>query len=216
MGAHSAQPAHRRVRRHPERASYDVGDAYAILDEGLVAHVAFTLDGRPFVIPMGYARDGDRVLLHGAAGSRICRRLAEGIPATVAVTLLDGLVLARSTFHHSMNYRSVVVFGRCSAVTDAAEKAQALGRLVEHIVPGRSADARGPTDQELKATGLLAMPIEDFSVKRRAGPPVDDAADLDLPCWAGTLPLALCAGDPEADAQSAGSEVPRYLAGYGH
>lgn len=214
MGAHSAQPAHRRVRRHPERAGYGIEDACAILDEGLVAHVAFALDGRPFVIPMGYARDGDRILLHGAAGSRICRRLAEGIPATVAVTLLDGLVLARSTFHHSMNYRSVVVFGRCSAVTDAAEKARALDRLVEHIVPGRSADAREPTEQELKATGVLAMPIEDFSVKRRAGPPVDDEADVELPCWAGTLPLALRAGEPRADPRNGGSELPGYLAGY--
>lgn len=208
-------PSHRRVRRHPERASYERADAHRILDEGLVAHVGFILDDRPFVIPMGYARDGDRLLLHGAAGSRICRRLGSGIPATVAVTLLDGLVLARSAFSHSMNYRSVVVFGRFNAVTDRAEKAAALERLLEHIVPGRSADARAPNARELDATGVLAMPIEDFSVKTRRGPPVDETDDLALPCWAGVLPLTQTPGVPEPDpALGPPREPPAYVAGY--
>ncbi|PWG65875.1 pyridoxamine 5'-phosphate oxidase family protein [Spiribacter halobius] len=212
---HQTQPAYRRVRRHPERASYCVEDAYSILDEALVAHVSFTMDARPFIVPMGFGRDGNRLLLHGARGSRIYRQLAKGIPATVAVTLLDGLVLARSTFHHSMNYRSVVVFGQCEPITDIEDKDKALELLVEHIVPGRSQDARRPTRQELEATGLLAMPIEDFSIKRRSGPPVDDPADLDFPCWAGVLPTHLALGQPQPD--SSGSpppECPDYVERY--
>lgn len=214
MNDEAVEP-HRRVRRHPERASYRPEDAYAILDEGLVAHVAFTLDERPFVVPMAYARDGDALLLHGAAGSRICRRLATGIPVTVAVTLLDALVLARSAFHHSMNYRSVVVFGRCRPVTDGEAKAAALDRLLEHIVPGRGRDARAASDRELAMTGLLALPIEEFSVKARHGPPVDDAEDMALPCWAGLLPLAVEPGKPEPDpAMAADLQVPGYVARY--
>jgi len=214
MNDEAVEP-YRRVRRHPERASYRAEDAYAILDEGLVAHVAFTLDERPFVVPMAYARDGDRLLLHGAAGSRICRRLAAGIPVSVAVTLLDALVLARSAFHHSMNYRSVVVFGRCSPVTDREAKAAALDRLMEHIVPGRSRDARAGSDKELDMTGLLGLPIEGFSVKARGGPPVDDPEDMDLPCWAGLLPLSLAPGSPAPDpAMTVGAPVPEYLARY--
>ncbi len=210
-----AVESYRRVRRHPERASYRAQDAHAILDEGLVAHVAFTLDERPYVIPMAYARDGDRLLLHGAAGSRICRRLATGIPVTVAVTLLDALVLARSAFHHSMNYRSVVVFGRCAPVTDQTEKSAALERLLEHIVPGRSRDTRAADERELAMTGLLALPIEEFSVKARSGPPVDDEEDMALPCWAGLLPLSLAPGAPAPDpAMAADLPVPEYVSGY--
>lgn len=214
MNDEAVEP-YRRVRRHPERASYRLEDACAILDEGLVAHVAFTLDERPFVVPMAYARDGDRLLLHGAAGSRICRRLATGIQVSVAVTLLDALVLARSAFHHSMNYRSVVVFGRCAPVTEGDEKSAALERLLEHIVPGRSRDARAASDRELAMTGLLALPIREFSVKARTGPPVDDAEDMALPCWAGLLPLGLAPGAPAPDpAMTAEAPVPEYLARY--
>lgn len=184
------------VRRVPDRGVYDRETVHAILDAGLVAHVGFEHEGQPFVIPMAYARDGDRLLLHGSGGSRMLRALAGGAPACVTVTLVDGLVLARSVFHHSMNYRSVVALG--SAVKlEGPEKAAALDRLVDGLVPGRSAEARGPSRAELAATMILAFPLDEVSAKVRTGPPVDDPEDVSLPVWAGTIPLARGYGAPQ-------------------
>lgn len=210
--ARPARPRHQ-VRRHPERANYDRSAAYAVLDAACVGHVGFALDGQPFVIPMLYARDGDRLLLHGGVSSRLMKALAQGIECCVAVTHVDGLVLARSQFHHSVNYRSVVAFGQARVIEDANEKAAALVRLVEAIVPGRSSDARGADRQELAATVVLELPIADLSLKARAGEPADAAEDLALPVWAGVIPLALRPGAPLPAADLApGIALPEYLA----
>jgi nitroimidazol reductase NimA-like FMN-containing flavoprotein (pyridoxamine 5'-phosphate oxidase superfamily) len=202
------------VRRNPKRGAYDREVVNAILDAGIVAHVGFVHDGQPYVIPMSYARDGDRLLLHGAGGSRLMRTLAAGAPACVTVTLLDGLVLARSVFHHSMNYRSVVALGSARKL-EGTEKGAALEALVEGLVPGRSREARGPNRAELAATMILAFPLEEVSAKARSGPPADDPADLELPIWAGTIPLALRAGpaEPAPDARGIAQppSVSRYL-----
>ncbi len=187
------------VRRHPERSSYDRPAAYAVLDEGLVAHVGFAHDGRPFVIPMAYGRTGDHLVLHGSPASRLMRGLRSGIDVCVTVTLLDGLVLARSSFHHSLNYRSVVVLGQAEVIDDDGEKAEALDALVEHLVPGRTADARSPSAKELRATLVLRVPIDEASLKSRAGGPIDDKDDLALPIWGGTMPLRLAPSPPEPD-----------------
>ena len=201
-----------RVRQARERASYERSAAYAILDQALVCHAGFCIDGQPFVIPLLHARDGDRLLLHGAIASRFQGRAARAMEMCVTVTLLDGLVLARSTFHHSANYRCVMVFGRAQAITDPAEKAAALERLVEHIVPGRAADAREGNRKELNATGVVALPIEDFSIKSRTGMPEDNVADLKLPIWAGVLPMGLATGAPQADAHTPSSlAAPEYV-----
>jgi uncharacterized protein len=184
------------VRRNAKRGIYDREVVHAILDAGLIAHVGFVHDGQPYVIPMSYARDGERLLLHGAGGSRLMRTLASGVPACVTVTLLDGIVLARSVFHHSMNYRSVVALGSATKL-EGAEKSEALETLVEGLVPGRSREARAPDKSELAATMILAFPLEEVSAKARSGPPADDPADVDLPIWAGTIPLALRAGPAE-------------------
>ena len=188
-----------RVRRIPKRASYDRAAADAILDEALVCHVGFVADGQPFVIPTAFARVDRHLYIHGAAASRMLRTLAGGVPVCVTVTLLDGLVLARSVFHHSMNYRSVVILGTATEVTDAAEKWAALEAIVEHLAPGRWSEARLPNDKELAATSVLRVPIEEASVKVRTGPPLDDVEDYALPCWAGVIPLHLHRGDPIAD-----------------
>lgn len=207
-----ARPRHE-VRRHPERATYDRGAAYAVLDAACVGHVAFALGGQPFVIPMLYARDGDRLLLHGGVSSRLMKALALGIEACVAVTHVDGLVLARSQFHHSVNYRSVVAFGRAQVIDDPAAKAAALLRLVEAIVPGRTRDARAADRQELAATVVLGMPIADLSLKSRTGGPADAIEDLSLPVWSGVIPLALSAGTPQpAPDLAPGIALPDYLA----
>jgi uncharacterized protein len=174
-----------RVRRHPERGSVDRRLVHAILDEGLVAHVGLVADGQPLVIPMSYGRAGDRLILHGAVPSRLMQTLAAGVPACVTVTLLDGLVLARSAFSHSMNYRSVVCFGRARPVEAADAKRRALDTLVEHLVPGRTRDARAPNARELSATAVLDFEIEEASAKVRSGPPRESAEDLPLPVWAG-------------------------------
>ena len=184
------------VRRNAKRGIYDREIVLAILDAGVVAHVGFVHEGQPYVIPMSYARDGERLLLHGAGGSRLMRSLAIGAPACVTVTLLDGIVLARSVFHHSMNYRSVVALGSATKL-EGAEKAAALDALVEGLIPGRSREARAPDRAELAATMILSFPLDEVSAKARSGPPADDPADLDLPIWAGTIPLALRAGPPE-------------------
>jgi len=186
-----------RVRRAPARATDDRAEAYAILDEGRVAHVGFVDQGAPVVIPMAYGRDGDRLLLHAARASRLARTLAGGAPVCVTVTLLDGMVLARSSFHHSMNYRSVAVLGTARPVEGEAEQRAALDVLVDHLVPERSREARAPNRVELRQTMVLALPIEEASVKRRAGGPIDDPEDLGLGVWAGTVPLRLVAGPAE-------------------
>jgi nitroimidazol reductase NimA-like FMN-containing flavoprotein (pyridoxamine 5'-phosphate oxidase superfamily) len=176
------------VRRLPARASYDRATAYAVLDEALVCHIAFDgPDGHPVNIPTTFGRVGDTVYVHGSPASRMLRTLGEGTPMSLTVTLVDGLVLAKSAFHHSINYRSVVVFGTAVPVTDLAAKRGALEAFVEHIVPGRTADARGPSEKELRATLVLALPLDQVSVKARTGGPVDDEEDLALPAWVGVI-----------------------------
>ena len=201
------------VRRRAGRARYDREAVHAILDEGLVGHVAFAVDGQPYAIPMLYARDGDEVYLHGSPLSRLVGEVADGIEVCLTVTLIDGLVLARSAFHHSVNYRSVVVLGTGRRVDERAEKLEAMRLLVEHIVPGRSADARGPSAGELKATEIVAMTISEASAKVRTGGPVDSRGDYKLPVWAGELPLALVPGVPFAD-NCCTAALPAYVREY--
>jgi len=201
-----------RVRRLPSRGVYDRAAINAILDEALVCHVGFVDDGQPFVVPMLHARVGDRLYIHGSVASRAFRRLAEGVPACVTVTLLDGLVLARSVFHHSLNYRSVMVFGAGEEVVDREEKLRILTALVEHVVPGRWHDARPPTEKELNATAVVGFALDECSAKVRTGPPKDDEEDYTLPVWAGVIPYALQAGTPQPDPDlSPGIALPQYL-----
>lgn len=202
------------VRRHRERGVYDRASIEAILDAGLVAHVGFAVDGQPYVIPVLYVRDGQTVYLHGSPLSRLLGRLSEGVRACLTVTLTDGLVLARSAFHHSVNYRSAVVLGTATEVNDPAEKDMAMRRLVEHVIPGRSEEARGPSAGELKATEVVALAIEEASAKVRSGPPIDSGRDLRLPVWAGELPLRLTPGEPRPD-EHCRLEVPDYVLAYG-
>jgi nitroimidazol reductase NimA-like FMN-containing flavoprotein (pyridoxamine 5'-phosphate oxidase superfamily) len=190
------------LHRLPRRGSFDRAVVYAILDEGLVASVGFVHEGQPYVLPMAYGRMGDELVLHGAVASRLLRRGAE-TSLCVTVTLLDGLVLARSAFHHSMNYRSVVVLGRARELLAPADKTEALAALVDHLVPGRWAVARPPSTKELAATRVLALPIEEASAKTRRGGPIDDEEDLTLPVWAGELPLRVSAGAPIRDERGA-------------
>jgi nitroimidazol reductase NimA-like FMN-containing flavoprotein (pyridoxamine 5'-phosphate oxidase superfamily) len=188
-----------RVRRLSERGAYERGQIDAILDAGLVCHLGFVHDGHPFVIPTLYGRVGDEVFVHGSSASRMLRTLKDGVDACLTVTLVDGLVLARSIFHHSINYRSVVVLGRAVEVTDPDEKLRALESFGERILPGRWAEVRPPTRQELKATSILRLPLDEASAKLREGPPKDEEEDYDLEVWAGVIPLALRAGEPQAD-----------------
>jgi nitroimidazol reductase NimA-like FMN-containing flavoprotein (pyridoxamine 5'-phosphate oxidase superfamily) len=185
------------LRRLPERGTYDRATVHAILDEGFICHLGFAVDGQPYVIPTGYARAGETLYLHGSTGSRL--GLRPGMDVCVTVTLVDGLVLARSAFHHSMNYRSVMAIGRTREIVDPEEKEAALRALVEHIVPGRSDEVRGGDRRELAATAVLALPLAEVSAKVRTGPPQDDDPDYDLPIWAGVLPLALTPGAPDPD-----------------
>ncbi len=187
------------LHRRPTRGSHDRDLIHAILDEGLVCHVGFAVDGQPYVLPTTYARIGDRLVLHGSTANRMLRALAAGTPACVTVSLLDGLVLARSAFHHSMNYRSVVVLGEARAVEGRSAKRAALEAIVEHVAPGRSREARPPTDAEVDGTLVVELPISEASAKVRRGPPVDDAEDLSVACWAGVVPLRLAAGEPVPD-----------------
>jgi uncharacterized protein len=203
-----------RVRRLPARGAYDAETIHAILDEALICHVGFVADGAPVVIPTIHWRDGTRLYLHGSAASRMLRSLREGIDVCVTVTLLDGLVLARSTFHHSMNYRSVVVFGKAREVTEEQEKVRALEALVEHVMRGRSADARGPNAKELRQTLVLSLPIEEASAKIRTGGPIDDEEDYAMPIWAGVLPLRMTAGEPITDPRCESKRVPEYVTAY--
>ena len=187
------------LRRLPKRGSFERETVYGILDEGFVCHVGFVVGGQPFVIPTAYGRRGDVLYIHGARASRTQKALAAGADVCVTVTLVDGLVLARSAFHHSINYRSVVVFGRARVVESEEEKGAALEAFTEHIVPGRWADVRWPTRQELAATTVLAIRLSEASAKVRTGPPVDDEEDYALNVWAGVLPLGVEAGAPVPD-----------------
>ena len=203
------------VKRRPQRGCHDRATIEQILDEALVIHVGFIANHQPFVIPMGYGRDGDRLYIHGAVASRMLQNLEQGIDICVSATILDGIVIARSLFHHSMNYRSVVLFGRATLVDDEEEKLHALKVLSEQIVPGRWEQARQPTPQEIKATTVLAFPIEEGSAKVRSGDPKDDAADYELPIWAGQLPLKLTPGVPIPDSQLRSDiAVPEHLLNY--
>lgn len=207
--------ARTRVVREPERGVYDRAAAYRILDEGFVCHVGFVVEGQPFVIPTGYGRAGDNLYIHGSAASRMLRRIDQGVPVCVTVTLLDGLVLARSIFNHSMNYRSVVVLGTAVAVADPKEKLEALRLLSEHILPGRWAESRQPNEREIKATLVMRLPITEFSAKVRQGPPVDDEDDYGFPTWAGVIPLEMVAGAPVNDARlDSRTPVPGYARAY--
>jgi nitroimidazol reductase NimA-like FMN-containing flavoprotein (pyridoxamine 5'-phosphate oxidase superfamily) len=214
--SHSYTPTARtRITREPQLAVYDRDVAYQILDEGFVCHVGFMVDNQPFVIPTSYGRDGDNLYIHGSVASRMLRGMKNGIPVCVTVTLLDGLVLARSVFNHSMNYRSVVVLGTATAVESPEEKIQALHKLAEHIIPGRWAEARSPNEKELKATLVMRLPIEEFSAKVRTGPPIDDEEDYSFPTWAGVIPLEMAAGTPISDPKLPGTiEVPEYVSKY--
>ncbi|HEX5621976.1 MAG TPA: pyridoxamine 5'-phosphate oxidase family protein [Solirubrobacteraceae bacterium] len=188
-----------KLRRLPKRGAHDRPTIDAILDEALISHVGFVHDGRPAVIPTLHARLGDDVLIHGSAASRMLRALAQGIDVCLTATLIDGLVLARSAFHHSVNYRSVVLYGQARLVTEPDEKEAALEAFTDRLVPGRWADVRWPTRKELKATTVLMLPIEEGSAKVRSGPPIDDEPDYELDVWAGVVPLALTRGEPVQD-----------------
>lgn len=204
-----------RLVREAHRAVYDREAAYRILDEGFLCHVGFVADGQPFVIPTSYGRKDANLYIHGSAASRMLRQMKDGVPVCVTVTLLDGLVLARSIFNHSMNYRSVVVLGKATLVDDPEEKLQALRLLSEHILPGRWADSRQPNERELKQTSVLRLPIEEFSAKVRVGPVVDDEEDYSFPTWAGVVPLEMMAGVPIDDSRLDGKiAVPAYLRRY--
>jgi uncharacterized protein len=201
------------LRRLPERGAYDADTVHAILDEGFICHVAFTVDGQPYALPTAYARVGETLYLHGSSGSRI--GLRPGMPVCITVTLLEGVVLARAAFHHSFNYRSAMVLGRTHLVTDPTEKDKVLSAFVEHIVPGRGADVRPGDRKELAATAVLAVPLEEVSAKIRRGNPVDEEEDYDLPVWAGVLPLALVPGTPLPDPRlDPGIPVPAHVSGW--
>lgn len=200
---HQFTPSERtQIKRLPKRGAYDRETIYPILDEAFLCHVGFVVEGQPYVIPTGYARLGDTLYIHGSAASRMLRTLSEGVQVCVTITLVDGLVLARSAFHHSMNYRSVVILGTARLVTDSDEKMKALHAFTDHIVHGRWNDVRKPTDQEMKATTVLSLPLEEVSAKIRSGPPIDDDADYQLPVWAGVLPLRLAPAEPVPDPRS--------------
>lgn len=204
-----------RVKRLADRGKYDRETVFAVLDEGLVCHVGFTVDGQPFVIPTLFARVGDLLYVHGSAASRMLRTLSGGVQMCVTVTLVDGLVLARAAFHHSMNYRSVVVLGRATLIESPEEKLTALEAFTEKIVRGRWADVRQPNESELKQTTVLSLPLEEVSAKVRTGGPKDDKEDYDLPIWAGVLPLPVVPSAPIPDAQLRVSlDPPPYVVNY--
>jgi uncharacterized protein len=211
------QPTERtQVKRLPKRGKYDGETVYAILDAGFVCHVGFSVDGQPYVIPTNYGRSGDTLYIHGSAASRMLRTLGGGVPVSVTVTHVDGLVLARSAFHHSVNYRSVVILGTARLVEDPAEKMEALRVFTEHVMKGRWDDVRQPNEQEMKATTVLAVPIEEVSAKVRTGGPLDDEEDYALPVWAGVLPLETVAKEPIPDPQRKNDpSLPAYIRNHG-
>jgi uncharacterized protein len=203
------------LKRLPQRGAFDRESINQILDEGFICHVGFAVDGQPFVIPTGYARADDRLFIHGSQASRMLRTLEQGIEVCVTVTLIDGLVLARSAFHHSMNYRSVVVFGRAVVVDEREEKLAALRALSEHMIPDRWDDVREPNERELQLTTVLSLPLDEASAKVRTGPPLDDEDDYELPVWAGVIPLRLLANAPVPDPRlPAKIEPPPYALDY--
>ena len=203
------------VKRLPKRGAYDRETVYKILDEAFVCHVGFVADGQPFVIPTNFGRAGDTLYLHGSAASRMLRTLSEGVPVCVTATLVDGLVLARSAFHHSVNYRSVVILGAARLVEDPGEKMEALRLFTEHIMKGRWEEIRRPNEQEMKATSVLALQLEEVSAKVRTGGPIDDEEDYSLPVWAGVLPLPVTPGSPMPDARlNPETPLPEYIAKY--
>jgi nitroimidazol reductase NimA-like FMN-containing flavoprotein (pyridoxamine 5'-phosphate oxidase superfamily) len=204
--------ARNKVKRMPERGHYDAATIYPIVDAALICHVGFALDGQPYVIPTLHARQDDMILLHGAKGSRLLRHIQSGGEVCITITLIDGIVLARSVFHHSINYRSVVLFGTGAVIEDDQARLQALEAFTERLIPGRWQDARQPSALELKQTTIVAVPIASASAKLRSGPPGDEAEDYDLPVWAGVLPLRQIAGIPLADPQlRPGVELPAYI-----
>ena len=203
------------LKRLPKRGNYERETVNKILDEGFVCHVGFVVEGRPVVIPTGYGRSGDTLYIHGSAASRMLRALREGIDVCVTVTLLDGLVLARSAFHHSLNYRSVVVFGRAQVVEDEAEKMEALRVFTDHVMLRRWEESRQPNQSELRATMVLSLSLVEASAKIRTGPPIDDEEDMMLPVWAGELPLHSTTGEAVADPQLLEDiELPEYIRDY--
>jgi nitroimidazol reductase NimA-like FMN-containing flavoprotein (pyridoxamine 5'-phosphate oxidase superfamily) len=202
------------LRRKPERGDHRRDTVHAILDEALVAHVGFAVDGQPYVIPMTYGRDGDRLYLHGSVANRALRSLDAGVPACVTVTLLDGIVVSRSHFHHSMNYRSVVVIGVARRVRDPEQCRHALECIVEHVVPGRAVEARPPTEAEVRQTAVLELPIEQASAKIRTGPPIEEPSDLDQGAWGGILAVTTTFGVPEPDGQDATTATPTSISRY--
>jgi nitroimidazol reductase NimA-like FMN-containing flavoprotein (pyridoxamine 5'-phosphate oxidase superfamily) len=203
------------VVRIRDRGHYDRDTIHSIIDEALICHVGFSIDGQPFVLPTTHARIEDRLYLHGAISNRMLKSMKTGLPVCVTMTLLDGLVLARSAFHHSMNYRSAVILAVAREVTDASEKSAAFAALVNHVVPGRAAEVRAPDPQEIKATRLLCLPISEASAKIRRGPPIDAEEDYALTGWAGVLPMQLLPGAPVDDPRlAAGTPVPLAVASY--
>lgn len=202
------------VKRLPKRGQYERTVVYQILDEGLVCHVGFVVDAQPYVIPTAYGRVGDKLYIHGSPASRMLRSLQGGVEVCVSVTLLDGLVLARSAFHHSMNYRAVVVFGTATMVEDEQQKLEALQAFTEHVVPGRWAEVRPPSRHELQGTLVLSLPLVEASAKIRTGPPVDDEADYELSVWAGEVPLNVVAATPISDPRLSEIATPTYALNY--
>ncbi|NDJ22296.1 pyridoxamine 5'-phosphate oxidase family protein [Nostoc sp. B(2019)] len=214
---HQQEPPSQRttIKRIPQRGNYERDTIYQILDEGLICNVGFVVDGQPFVIPTAYGRVDDTLYIHGSPASRMLRSLQKGIDICVTVTLLDGLVLARSAFHHSMNYRSVVIFGTAELVQDAEQKLVALRAFTEHVIPERWQEVRSPSRSELAGTSVLSLPLVEASAKVRTGGPNDDAADYDLVVWAGEIPLQLTATAPIADSRLPSQiEVPTYVSHY--
>lgn len=205
--------ARTQVRRHPKRGAYDRAVIDAILDEAVVCHLGFVEGGQPFVIPTLFARVGDALVVHGSAASRTLRTLNAGVPCCVTVTLIDGLVLARSAYHHSSNYRSVVVLGIAREITDRDEKLVALRSISEHLVPGRWAEVRSPAEHELRATSVLRLPLDEASAKIRTGGPIDDGTDLGLDVWAGVLPLEIVAQQPRPEPEMRVA-LPPYLTNF--
>ena len=203
------------IKRLPKRANYETQTIYNILDEALICHIGFTVNNQPYIIPTTYGRVEDKLYIHGSPASRMLRSLNQGIEVCVTVTLLDGLVLARSAFHHSMNYRSVVIFGTATLINNTEEKMEALRAFTEHIIPKRWQEIRQPSKQELQGTMVLSLPLTEASAKVRTGNPVDDETDYDLPVWAGVLPLQMLPGKAIADDRLIeGIEIPDYVQNY--
>jgi len=206
------------IKRKPERGVEERSELYSVLDEGLVAHVGIICEEEdrsyPLVIPMFYARKEDHLLLHGSVASRLLRETKKGIEVCVEVTLLDGLVLARAAVNISMNYRSVVIFGNAQEIIDHEEKAEALDAIVEHGIPGRMQDVRANTEKEVKATTVLSLPLEEYSMKVRTGPPIDDFGDFTSPAWAGVIPLGISVGKPEPELSGGERELPSYISNW--